>query len=139
MGIAETDPSLDVEGQDTANKIILIVNRVFGALLGPKDVDVTGITGITPENIAKARSEDKVIKLLGTGGFERGKLQLKVEPLALDRTHPLAAVNYSEKGISYITDTMGRITVTGGRSTPVGAAAALLKDVIHSSMFHTFG
>jgi homoserine dehydrogenase len=135
MGIAETDPSLDVEGQDTGNKIILIANRVFGVLLGPTDVNVTGITGITPEDIVKARSEDKVIKLLGTGGFEKGRLQLKVEPAALDRTHPLAAVNYTEKGISYLTDTMGRITVTGGRSSPVGAAAALLKDVIQSSMF----
>ena len=135
MGIAETDPSLDVEGQDTCNKLILIANRVFGALLGPRDVDVTGITGITLDDIQKAQAEDKVIKLLGTGGFEKGQLQLKVEPVALDRNHPLAAINYSEKGISYLTDTMGRITVTGGRSSPLGAAAALLKDLIHSSMF----
>jgi homoserine dehydrogenase len=49
--------------------------------------------------------------------------------------HPLAAINYSEKGISYLTDTMGRITVSGGQSSPVGAAAALLKDLIHSSVF----
>ena len=136
LGIAETDPSLDVEGQDTCNKIILIANRVFGALLRPKDVAVTGITGITPDQIEKARAEDKVIKLLGTGGFEKGQLQLKVEPVALDTDHPLAAVNYSEKGISYLTDTMGRITVTGGKSSPLGAAAALLKDLIQSSMFH---
>jgi homoserine dehydrogenase len=136
MGIAETDPSLDVEGQDTCNKIILIANRVFGTALGPTDAIVRGITGITPDDIAKARSEDKVIKLLGSGGFEKNRLQLKVEPVALDAEHPLAAVHYSEKGISYLTDTMGRITVTGGRSSPVGAAAALLKDLIQSSMFH---
>ena len=122
--------------QDTCNKIILIANRVFGALLRPKDVAVTGITGITPDQIEKARAEDKVIKFLGTGGFEKGQLQLKVEPVALDTDHPLAAVNYSEKGISYLTDTMGRITVTGGKSSPLGAAAALLKDIIQSSMFH---
>ncbi len=50
-------------------------------------------------------------------------------------TTNIATINYSEKGISYLTDTMGRITVTGGQSSPVGAAAALLKDLIHSSVF----
>jgi homoserine dehydrogenase len=49
--------------------------------------------------------------------------------------HPLASVNYSEKGISYLTDTMGQVTVTGGKSSPVGAAAALLKDLIHLTVF----
>ena len=52
-------------------------------------------------------------------------------PEALPADHPLAGVNMSEKGSSYDTDTMGRITVTGGHSSPTGAAAAMLKDLIH--------
>jgi homoserine dehydrogenase len=54
LGIAETDPSLDVEGRDTANKIVLIANRLFGASLGPKAVAVEGITKITPEDVSGA-------------------------------------------------------------------------------------
>ena len=135
MGIAETDPSLDVEGWDTGNKLVLIANRVFGVGLGPTDVEVTGITGITLEDIGEALKAGRVIKLLGTGKIEHGQVRLKVEPQALSMDHPLATINYSEKGISYLTDTMGRITVTGGQSSPVGAAAALLKDLIHSSVF----
>ena len=55
---------------------------------------------------------------------------MALEALAAD--HPLAGVHFSEKGISFDTDSMGRITVTGGHSSPTGAAAALLKDLIHA-------
>jgi homoserine dehydrogenase len=58
-----------------------------------------------------------------------------VAPEALEADHPLAGVHLSEKGISFDTDTMGRITVTGGHSSPTGAAAALLKDLIQSRCF----
>jgi homoserine dehydrogenase len=89
------------------------------------------------EDIEEALKSGRVIKLLGTGSIEDGQVRLKVEPKALSMEHPLATINYSEKGISYLTDTMGRITVSGGQSSPVGAAAALLKDLIHSSVFTT--
>ncbi len=135
LGIAETDPSLDVEGWDTRNKLFLISNRIFGKNVDLGKITVTGITGISPKDIEKASADGKVIKLLGTARFEQGTVTLKVEPQALGMDHPLASVSYSEKAISYLSDTMGRVTVTGGKSSPVGAAAALIKDLIHSSLF----
>ncbi|MFP6677936.1 MAG: homoserine dehydrogenase [Pirellulaceae bacterium] len=132
LGIAETDPSLDVEGRDTANKIVLIANRLFGMTLGPNDVEVNGITDITSEEIAAAAAEGKVIKLIGTAKRTDNGLQLSVAPKHLEKEHPLASVSGSEKAISYLTDTMHRITVSGGKSSPVGAAAALLKDLINA-------
>jgi homoserine dehydrogenase len=56
---------------------------------------------------------------------------LDVRPSLIDATHPLAHVNGTEKGITFLTDSMGTVTVTGGRSSPRGAAAALLKDIIN--------
>jgi homoserine dehydrogenase len=135
LGIAETDPSLDVEGWDTRNKLLLISNRIFGKDFSLPDIKVTGITGILPEAIEKASAESRVIKLVGTASLAKGVVDLKVEPQTLEKDHPLASINYAEKGISYLTDTMGRITVIGGKSSPVGAAAALLKDLIHLSLF----
>lgn len=134
MGIAETDPSLDVEGWDTRNKLLLIANRLFEANHVLDDVAVTGITGITVDHIEAAKSQGKVIKLLGDAKPDDDQVVLRVGPEALSRDHPLAAVDYAEKAISYDTDTMGRITVTGGRSSPLGAAAALLKDLINASI-----
>jgi len=130
MGVAEPDPSLDVEGRDTANKILLIANEVFQADLTLKDIAVEGIARVTPEDIGKARKEKKVIKLIGQVEKKEGRITASVAPVALPLEHPLASVRGTEKAISYLTDTMDRVTVSGGKSNPVGAAAALLKDII---------
>jgi homoserine dehydrogenase len=135
MGIAETDPTLDVAGYDSRNKIVLIANTLLNTSFGVDDVPVKGITGVTYDDIAGAVKEGKVLKLIAAAEINDGKVSLSVGPKAIDQNHPLAAINFSEKGITYSTDTMGQITVLGGKSSPLGAAAALLKDVIHTHMF----
>ena len=130
MGVAEPAPSLDVEGRDTANKILLIANEVLQAALSLKEIPVEGITRVTPEDIQKAKKEGKIIKLIGRAEKKDGKVAASVAPMALPLDHPLASVRGTEKAISYLTDTMDRVTVSGGKSNPVGAAAALLKDII---------
>ncbi len=132
LGIAETDPSYDVEGRDTANKTVLIANQVFGKSFGLSDITVQGITQVTPRDIDMATKKGKVIKLIGTAELVDGQVKLSVAPKELDEKHPLALVNGSEKAVTYRTDTMGSITVIGGKSSPVGAAAAVLKDVINA-------
>jgi len=132
LGIAETDPSYDVDGYDTANKTIIIANRIFGTGFGPADIRIEGIAGVTPEDIAAATGRGEVIKLLGRAEKTEAGITLEVVPRSLPASHPLAAVNGSEKAISYLTDTMDRVTVSGGKSSPVGAAAALLKDLINA-------
>ena len=134
MGIAETDPTLDVEGLDTRNKIVVIANRIFDKNFGLNDVAVEGITRVTPADIDKSLETGNVIKLVGSAERNEGGVTISVGPKVLEAEHPLAAVSYAEKSISYLTDTMGRVTVTGGKSSPVGAAAALLKDLIHTVM-----
>jgi homoserine dehydrogenase len=132
LGIAETNPGYDVEGKDTANKTVLIANRVFGKTFSLADITVKGITEVTPEDIKDAAKDGKVIKLIGNARMVDGDIKLSVAPKVIDGKHPLAAVNGSEKAITYMTDTMGSITVSGGKSAPVGAAAAVLKDLINA-------
>ncbi len=135
MGIAETDPTLDVEGYDTRNKIVLIANTLFQTTFGINDVPVKGITDVTYQDIEEAIKSGKVLKLVATAEMKDTAVSLDVRPKYLDQNHPLASINFSEKGITYTTDTMGQITVLGGKSSPVGAAAALLKDVIQTHIF----
>ncbi len=130
MGVAEPDPSLDVEGRDTANKILLIANEVFGAELSLTDIPVEGITRITPQDVEEAKAKHCVLKLIGSVERKGGAMQACVAPRALPTNHPLSCVRGTEKAISYLTDTMDRVTVSGGRSNPLGAAAAMLKDII---------
>ena len=130
MGVAEPDPSLDVEGRDTANKILLIANEVFLAGLTLKVVAVEGITKVTLQDVRRAKEEGKVIKLIGKVENKDGRFLASVAPMALPANPPLASVRGTEKASSYLTATMDRVTVSGGKSNPLGAAAALLKDII---------
>lgn len=132
LGIAETDPRKDVGGYDTATKLVIIANCLFGPSFRLEDVPTEGITAVTPEDIAQAGRDGEVIKLVGAAECVGGEVRLSVAPRRLKANHSLASVNGSEKAISYMTDTMDRITVSGGKSSPVGAAAAMLKDLINA-------
>ncbi len=132
LGIAETDPTLDVEGIDTANKLALITNVAMGADLLPEQVDRTGITGISADEVRRETANGKIIRLVGSALKDKqGGIRASVAPIGLSADHPLASVDGSEKGITYTTDTMDRITVSGGKSDPRGAAAALYKDLLN--------
>jgi homoserine dehydrogenase len=132
-GIAEPDPAHDVDGWDTASKILLITNACLDAGYVLKDVQVRGIAGLDVDFVQSARKEGRSVKLLATAapGRQGGRWSLDVRPSLIAATHPLAHVNGTEKGITFLTDSMGSVTVTGGRSNPRGAAAALLKDIIN--------
>ena len=132
-GIAERDPAHDVDGWDTASKILIITNACLDADYGLNDVQVRGIAGVSVDFVQSARREGRSVKLLATAapGRRGGRWSLDVRPSLVDATHPLANVNGTEKGITFLTDSMGSVTVTGGRSNPRGAAAALLKDIIN--------
>jgi homoserine dehydrogenase len=132
LGIAEPDPTLDVEGYDTANKLALIANVCMDADLGPGDVERSGISGLRADLVRTAAADGLVYRLVGRAARDGdGRVRARVAPEPLPRDHPLAAVDGAEKGITYTTDTMHRVTVVGGKSDPRGAAAALLKDVLN--------
>jgi homoserine dehydrogenase len=132
-GIAEPDPAHDVGGWDSACKILLITNACLDTAYVLKDVQVRGIAGLSVDFVQSARREGRSVKLLATAapGRKGERWSLDVRPSLIDATHPLVHVNGTEKGITFLTDSMGSVTVTGGRSNPRGAAAALLKDLIN--------
>ena len=130
-GFAEPDPSQDVGGWDTAAKILIITNAIFGRSYTLKDIHVEGITNISLELREKARETGKVIKLIGRFTQNDKVPQLETRVSLIDPSHPLYGVDSAQKGITFFTDTMDSVTVTGGKSDPKGAAAALLKDIIN--------
>jgi homoserine dehydrogenase len=132
-GLAEMDPMLDVEGVNTANKLLLLSNALLGTTYGPNDVDRHGITHITSPMVMDARRAGKCLKLIGRAGLSHGRARLSVAPEELALGHPLASVYGAEEAVTYETDTMGRVTVMGERPSPTGTAATLLKDIINLS------
>jgi homoserine dehydrogenase len=129
-GIAEPDPRRDVEGWDTAVKLLILANLILDSDFKLSDIRRTGITSLTLDEVARAGREGRKVKLIGRLERKGGRTSLAVAPIALEPGHPLFAVDGPEKGVTFATDTMGALTIIGGRSDPRGAAAALLKDIL---------
>jgi len=125
-GIAEADPSKDVEGTDTAVKLVILANSVFGRDVTYKDVDVAGITDITPEALKLANDAGYVIKLIGE--VDRDEC-LKVAPRLVPKDDPLN-VGGTLNVATIKTDLAGDITVIGKGAGPIEAASAILSDII---------
>jgi Homoserine dehydrogenase len=125
LGYAETDPTYDVEGIDTACKLVILANCVFGMNATHEDVTVTGITKITPEALLLAQNDGYVIKLIG----EVNDSRINVAPKLVPIDHPLA-VGGSLNVASVQTDLSGPITVTGRGAGSIETASAILSDMI---------
>ncbi len=114
-GIAETDPSLDVEGWDTAGKLLILTNVLMNQ---NKSLD--------------ARAQGKKYKLMGrTLRDEAGALTMTVAPQAIGPDHPLFSADGKNKAVRYTSDTLGDLTLMGGASGTTPAAASVLRDLIN--------
>jgi len=131
-GIAEPDPTLDIDGWDTACKLLLICNAVMRTDFGLNEVQVEGIRGISHDLVIKASRLGQAVKLMGKCSKDERDHPWKLEVglALLNPSHPLYGVNETTKGITFYTDTMGSVTLIGGKSDPLGTGAALLKDII---------
>jgi homoserine dehydrogenase len=137
-GIAETDPSLDVEGWDTANKLVIIANSILRQPATLANVTpVTGITAITPNDIWQGAARGEVVKLVATATRkEDGGYALSVEPEWLPEHDFLAGVSGWEMGIVFDTDIMGLQQLKVDERGPIPTAAAMLRDVINLATRH---
>jgi homoserine dehydrogenase len=129
-GHAETDPALDVEGWDAANKLVILAHSVLGYPARLADVAVEGILGVTPEMLAQAAAAGKRIKLLATAARSGNGYDLAVRPTWLEMSHPLAQIGAKQMGIVYHTAICGVISAAIVEETPLPTASAMLRDVV---------
>ena len=130
VGIAESDPRLDVLGYDTASKIIILSNVLMNSDLKLEDLKINGIEEVRLDNIEKAKVRGNKIKLIGKVYKKDNLVKGYVTPIEIDENHPLYCVDYKNKGIYYKTDTLGDISIIGGASGTMNAAASILRDII---------
>jgi homoserine dehydrogenase len=126
-GIAEADPSLDVGGWDTANKLLILANTLIGAGITLADIDVTGIDAVTPAMMTKAAQEGLVIKLIASA--ENGRFS--VAPVAIPKDEFLGQCNGWEMAVELHTDIYGINYFKLWEREPVPTAASMLRDAVH--------
>ncbi|MDR7276251.1 homoserine dehydrogenase [Catenuloplanes atrovinosus] len=130
LGIAEPDPSWDLDGWDAACKLVLIANATLGARARLGDVDVRGVSGVTRDELLRARANGHRIVPLATAVPEADGWRLAVGPAELPDAHPLARMDPEEMGIVVHTDIAGRLAATTHEPDAIPSAAAVLRDIL---------
>jgi homoserine dehydrogenase len=125
MGIAETDPTQDVEGEDAACKVVILANSIMNMNVTYNDVIVKGISQITPESIQLAKKEGYLIKLIG----EVSPDSLEVSPRLVSEGSPFA-VEGTLNVATLKTDLADDVTVVGKGAGSIETASAILSDLI---------
>ncbi|WP_125098876.1 homoserine dehydrogenase [Leucobacter chromiireducens] len=131
LGYAEADPTADIGGSDVRLKVSILANQIMGVALTPEEIPTRGITDLTPEDIAAARERSQVWKLIGEVTRDSaGTVRAEVRPIALDLDHPLAGISGATNAVTFDTDLLGQVTVSGPGAGRIETAYALLSDII---------
>lgn len=131
LRIAEANPDNDIKGIDSASKLVILANSLFEGAFHLNDVSIQGITDVTQKEVDDATRTGYTIRLVARAAYEDQQLVLSVKPEWLLKNHPLASVHGTNKGIIFSTKEMGDLFVSGGASSPTGAASAAIKDIIN--------
>ncbi len=132
IGIAETDPSGDVDGWDSAVKISALITVLMDTPFTPDRVDRTGIRGITPTEIAQAASQGKRWKLLCEAWRENGQIQARVAPGMIATDNPAYTINGTTSIVTLESDVLGALSLLEADPGPHTTAYGLLADLLNA-------
>ncbi len=130
QGYAEADPTGDVEGFDAAGKVVILSQILFDRPIAMGEVERTGISQLTLEDIQQAKQAGERWKLIGSLEEKDGKLKATVSPVRLPLSHPLAGVSGATNAITYDTQILGRVTLIGPGAGRQQTGYALLSDLL---------
>jgi homoserine dehydrogenase len=129
-GYAEADPSLDVDGHDSAHKLQILVSLAFRTFVDLKDIYTEGITKITDQDIAYARELGYTIKLLAIAKAVDGGVEARVHPTMIPSGSPLAAVSGVFNAVFITGDAVGDLMFYGRGAGQLPTASAIWSDTL---------
>lgn len=125
-GYAEADPSLDIDGFDTAVKLVITANHLKLSKAGIKDVKVKGIRGISSKEVVRAKKEGKAVRLIASASAESG---LVVAPTVVEREHPLC-ISGANNAVEFDCEYSGPKVIIGKGAGGQETASSLLRDLL---------
>jgi homoserine dehydrogenase len=128
-GFAEADPTLDVEGMDTAHKLAIITSLAFGTSINLKDIFVEGISSISPQDIEFAREFGYRIKLLAIGKDMGDALEARVHPTMIPFSNPLSNISGALNAVTISGDCVGDMMLYGRGAGMMPTASAVVGDI----------
>jgi homoserine dehydrogenase len=130
LGFVEADPSMDIEGYDSAGKLTALLNVLMDAEMTPDQIQRKGIADITYQDVNDALSKDCKIKLVCKGWRENGKVYGRVAPEIIPMNHIYATVNGTSSILSITTDLMGKLTIIEEEPEILQTAYGVFSDLI---------
>jgi homoserine dehydrogenase len=132
IGIAETDPSADIDGWDAAVKVAALVTVLMDLPLKPADIQREGIRALTGEQVRAARLEGKPYKLVCCAEREGDQVRASICPEQVPLSDPLSAVSGTSSLVHFETDMLTGLTITEHDPSPETTAYGMLADFINA-------
>ena len=139
LGYAEADPSLDIDGFDTAHKTAILASLAYGEWFGMEPVHVEGIRGIQLRDLKYADELGYRVKLLGIIKQENEDVQLRVHPTLIPKTALLADISGVFNGVLVSGDTVGDTIFYGRGAGRDATASAVVADIVDVALNRKFG
>ena len=130
-GYAESNPTLDISGMDTAHKLAVLVFLTQEKFVSVKDFHVEGINHISHDDIEFANSLDLTIRLLAIAKKIGNQLDVRVHPTLIPKDHGLATVNGVDNAIFFDLEPMGDVFIEGQGAGQMTAASGVVSDLIN--------
>ncbi|MBI4518449.1 MAG: homoserine dehydrogenase [Deltaproteobacteria bacterium] len=130
QGLAEANPSFDVDGVDAAHKLTLLIQLALGARVRFERIPTAGIRQLSQLDISYAKDFGYVIKLLAVAKEDSDGLEAWVQPAMVPRTHLLAEVNGALNAIAVRGEALGASMYFGLGAGMMPTATAVVADLI---------
>jgi homoserine dehydrogenase len=130
LGYAEADPTGDVEGYDAAAKVVILGNLLMDLSLTLDDIERTGISQITNDDISNAANAGEHWKLIGSVQKTDNGFIASVKPEMVSQEHPLASIKGATNAITYSTELLGDITLIGPGAGRLETGYAVIEDIL---------
>ncbi len=137
LGYAEADPTMDVDGTDAAQKLVILSQLAFGTKVPIADFPREGIDKLDLLDLQYARELGYIVKLLAVAKLVTGQLELHVQPTLVRKEQPLAQVNGPYNMIALTGDELGRAWFAGAGAGGVATASAVVADLIDTVVGRT--
>ncbi|NOX24788.1 MAG: homoserine dehydrogenase [Deltaproteobacteria bacterium] len=132
-GYAEADPSYDVDGIDTAHKLVILMAIAYGINISLADVIIEGISRIEPIDIAYAKQFGCRIKLLAISKNYGDHVEARVHPTMVPEEHMLASVNGAYNAVYFNGDMAGNVMLYGRGAGGLPTGSAVVADIIDTA------
>jgi homoserine dehydrogenase len=129
LGYAEANPSFDIEGHDTAQKLSILASLTFGTRVDPESIYVEGISSITPDDLNAADELGYRLKLLGVAVRTEKGIEQRVHPTMVPKDSAIAQVMGVTNAVTVDAEAMAPITLVGPGAGGIATASAVISDI----------